>query len=80
MLIANFARIMNNDGEYKKLLLSNGLAAAAIFGVSWLFFSRYAVGTLSMAVTVCTLGIYCTHCSFNNPLLPGLLTLAIASA
>ena len=51
MLIANFARIMNNDGEYKKLLLSNGLAAAAIFGVSWLFFSRYAVGTLSMAVT-----------------------------
>ena len=51
MLIANFARIMNNDGEYKNLLLSNGIAAAAVFGASWLFFSRYAVGTLSMAVT-----------------------------
>ena len=51
MLIANFARIMNNDGEYRKLLLSNGLAAAAVFGASWLFFSRYAVGTLSMGVT-----------------------------
>jgi len=51
MLIANFARIMNNDGEYKRLLLTNGLSAAAIFGVTWLFFSRYAVGTLSMAVT-----------------------------
>ena len=51
MLIANFARIMNNDGEYKNLLLSNGIAAAAVFGATWLFFSRYAVGTLSMAVT-----------------------------
>ena len=40
MLISNFARIMNNDGEYKTLLLSNGLAAAAVFGASWLFFSR----------------------------------------
>ncbi len=51
MLIANFARIMNNDGEYKTLLLSNGLAAAAVFGVSWLLFSRYTVDILSMAVT-----------------------------
>ena len=51
MLIANFAKIMNNDGEYKRLLLSNGLAAAAVFGASWLFFSRYVVGTLSMGVT-----------------------------
>ena len=51
MLIANFARIMNNDGEYKTLLLSNGLAAAVVFGASWLFFSRYTVGILSMAVT-----------------------------
>ena len=51
MLIANFARIMNNDGEYKHLLLTNGLAAAAVFGVSWFLFSRYVVGTLSMALT-----------------------------
>ena len=51
LLIANFGRIMNNDGEYKNLLLSNGLAAVVVFGASWLLFSRYGVGTLSMAVT-----------------------------
>ena len=49
LLIANFGRIMNNDGEYKNLLLSNGLAAVVVFGASWLLFSRYGVGTLRVA-------------------------------
>ena len=44
LLIANFSRILNNSEGYKKQLLRNCLAAAAVFGVSWLFFSRYVVG------------------------------------
>ena len=49
LLIANFSRILNNSEGYKKQLLRNSLAAAAVFGVSWLFFSRYVVG-LAMQV------------------------------
>lgn len=49
LLIANFSRILNNSEGYKKQLLRNSLVAAAVFGVSWLFFSRYVVG-LAMQV------------------------------
>ena len=49
LLIANFSRILNNSEGYKKQLLRNSLAAAALFGISWLFFSRYVVG-LAMQV------------------------------
>ena len=50
LLIANFSRILNNSEGYKKQLLRNSLAAAAIYGVSWLFFSRYLVGLASQLV------------------------------
>jgi len=49
LLIANFSRILNNSEGYKKQLLRNSLAAAALYGFSWLFFSRYVVG-LAMQV------------------------------
>ena len=50
LLIANFSRILNNSEGYKKQLLRNGLAAAAVFGASWLFFSRYVVGLACQVV------------------------------
>ena len=50
LLIANFSRILNNSEGYKKQLLRNSLAAAAIYGISWLFFSRYVVGLASQVV------------------------------
>ena len=50
LLIANFSRILSNSEGYKKQLLRNSLAAAAIYGVSWLFFSRYVVGLASQVV------------------------------
>ena len=50
LLIANFSRILTNSEGYKKQLLRNILAAAAVFGVSWLFFSRYVVGLASQVV------------------------------
>ena len=50
LLIANFSQILNNSEGYHKQLLRNGLAAAAIFGFSWLFFSRYVVGLASQVV------------------------------
>ena len=50
LLIANFSRILNNSEGYKKQLLRNSLAAAAVYGVSWLFFSRYGVGLASQVV------------------------------
>ena len=50
LLIANFSRILNNSEGYKKQLLRNSLAAVAVFGVSWLFFSRYVVGLAMQAV------------------------------
>ena len=51
LLIANFAQIMNNGGKYRNLLLTHGLAALAVFGVSWFLFTRYCVGTIRLAVT-----------------------------
>ena len=50
LLIANFSRILNNSEGYKKQLLRNSLAAVAVFGFSWLFFSRYVVGLAMQAV------------------------------
>ena len=50
LLIANFSRILNNSEGYKKQLLRNSLAAIAVYGVSWLFFSRYVVGLASQVV------------------------------
>ena len=50
LLIANFSRILNNSEGYKKQLLRNSLAAAALYGFSWLFFSRYVVGLASQVV------------------------------
>ena len=50
LLIANFSRILNNSEGYKKQLLRNSLAAIAVYGVSWLFFSRYVVGLTSQVV------------------------------
>ena len=50
LLIANFSRILNNSEGYKKQLLRNSLAAAALFGISWLFFSRYVIGMAMQVV------------------------------
>ena len=50
LLIANFSRILNNSEGYTKQLVRNSLAAAAVFGVSLLFFSRYVVGLASQVV------------------------------
>ena len=50
LLIANFARILNNNEGYQKQLLRNGLAALAIFASTTLLFSRYVVGLLGQAV------------------------------
>ena len=48
LLMANFARILNNTDGFKKLLLRNGGATAAIFLVFMLFFNRYVVGTVGL--------------------------------
>ena len=51
LLIANFAKILNNSEGYRKQLIRNGGAMAAIFGVSILFFTRYIAGTLGQLTT-----------------------------
>ena len=48
LLMANFARILNNTDGFKKQLLRNGGATAAIFLVFMLFFNRYVVGTVGL--------------------------------
>ena len=48
LLMANFARILNNTDGYKKQLLRNGGATAAIILVFMLFFNRYVVGTVGL--------------------------------
>ena len=48
LLMANFARILNNTDGYKKQLLKNGGAMAAIFVVFMIFFNRYVVGTVGL--------------------------------
>ena len=48
LLMANFARILNNTDGFKKQLLKNGGAMAAIFVVFMIFFNRYVVGTVGL--------------------------------
>ena len=48
LLMANFARILNNTEGYKKQLIRNGGAMAAIFVVFMIFFNRYVVGTVGL--------------------------------
>ena len=47
LLIANFAQLLNAEDGYKKQLLVNGAAMAAICGVYYLVFYRYIVGGLA---------------------------------
>ena len=51
LLIANFARILNNAEGYRVQLLRNGGAALAIFLLSVIVFARYVVGLISAFVT-----------------------------
>ena len=48
LLMANFARILNNTDGYKKQLIRNGGAMAAIFAGFMIFFNRYVVGTVGL--------------------------------
>ena len=48
LLMANFARILNNTEGFKKQLIRNGGAMAAIFVVFMIFFNRYVVGTVGL--------------------------------
>ena len=48
LLMANVARILNNTDGYRKQLLKNGGAMAALFLVFMIFFNRYVVGTVGL--------------------------------
>ena len=48
LLMANFSRILNNTDGYRKQLLRNGGAMAALFLVFMIFFNRYIVGTVGL--------------------------------
>ena len=48
LLMANFSRILNNTDGYRKQLLKNGGATAAVFLVFMVFFNRYVVGTVGL--------------------------------
>ena len=48
LLMANFARILNNTDGYRKQLLKHGGAMAALFLVFMIFFNRYVVGTVGL--------------------------------
>ena len=48
LLMANFARILNNTEGYKKQLLRNGGATLALVLVFLVFFNRYIVGTIGL--------------------------------
>ncbi len=48
LLMANFARILNNTDGFKKQLLRNGGAMVAIFLGFMIFFNRYVVGTVGL--------------------------------
>ena len=50
LLLANFARILNNSEGYRKQLLRNGLAAAGITLVFLLVYKRYVTGTFRMMI------------------------------
>ena len=48
LLMANFARILNNTDGFQKQILKNGGAMAAIFLAFMIFFNRYVVGTVGL--------------------------------
>ena len=48
LLMANFARILNNTDGYAKQLLRNGGAMAAIFAAVMISFNRYVVGAVGL--------------------------------
>ena len=48
LLMANFAKILNNTEGYNRQLIRNGGAMVAIFLVFLLFFNRYVVGTVGL--------------------------------
>ena len=48
LLMANFSRILNNTDGYRKQLIKNGGAMAAIFIMFMIFFNRYIVGTVGL--------------------------------
>ena len=48
LLIANFSKILNNSEGYKKQLIRNGGAAAAIAIVFLILFNRYIIGTVGL--------------------------------
>jgi len=50
LLIANFSRILSNSEGYKKQLIRNGGAAAAIFIVTVVMGNRYLIGTIQQMV------------------------------
>ena len=51
LLIANFARILNNSEGYKKQLIRNGGAALAFALIPSLFYSRYVIDLISKFVS-----------------------------
>jgi len=51
LLVANYAKILDNAEGYKKQLLRNGGAAAGIFLASVILYSRYVVVTIQQFVT-----------------------------
>ena len=54
LLMANFARILNNTEGFKKQLIRNGGAMAAIFIVFMIFFNRYVVASAREAFSAST--------------------------
>lgn len=51
LLIANFAKILNNTDRYQKQILRNGLAALGIYAGSVFFVSRYIISLAGKFVT-----------------------------
>ena len=51
LLIANFARILNNSEGYKTQLIRNGGAALALGLIPSLFFNRYVIGLITKFVS-----------------------------
>jgi len=48
LLMANFSRILNNTDGYRKQLIRNGGAMAAVAVIFLIFFYRYIVGTVGL--------------------------------
>ena len=51
LLIANFAKILNNTEKYWKQLLRNGISMVAVFGLSYFLIHRYFFGNIGQLVT-----------------------------